>query len=208
MLLRRDDPDYTLPVLLDVGTHNQERLDDPLYIGWRHARVTGADYDDFVEAFVTAVVQRWPDVLLQWEDFAGGNAGRLLARYRDRLCTFNDDIQSTAAIAVATLHGGDQCHRGCRSPATDRPRRSRFGRYRHRSLLLRAMVEAGADEQEARRRFYAVDRPGLLVEGMNGHHAGPGAVRAEPGGGRRLDHAEAGADRPPRCGVSTPSRRC
>src|ERR1700752_259673 len=89
-------PAETLPVLLDVGTNNREPLADPLYVGWRHERIRGADYDGFVEAFVEAVCRRWPNVLLQWEDFAGANAGRLLARYRDRLCTFNDDIQVTA----------------------------------------------------------------------------------------------------------------
>ena len=96
-------PEETLPILLDVGTNNQERLKDPLYMGWRHERITGAEYDEFVEAFVTAVMERWPDVLLQWEDFAGYHAGPLLERYRDRLCTFNDDIQSTASVALATL---------------------------------------------------------------------------------------------------------
>src|SRR5262245_35823987 len=96
-------PDRTLPILLDVGTDNQDRLGDPLYVGWRHARVRGDDYDAFVETFVDAVARRWPDVLLQWEDFAGANAGRLLERYRDRLCTFNDDIQGTAAVAAGTL---------------------------------------------------------------------------------------------------------
>ncbi|MGE0148720.1 MAG: oxaloacetate-decarboxylating malate dehydrogenase, partial [Parvibaculaceae bacterium] len=93
-------PDETLPILLDVGTNNEERLRDPLYIGWRHERVRGADYDGFIEEFIAAVSERWPDVLLQWEDFAGANAGTLLARYRDRLCSFNDDIQGTAAIAA------------------------------------------------------------------------------------------------------------
>ncbi|MGC1547735.1 MAG: oxaloacetate-decarboxylating malate dehydrogenase, partial [Rhodanobacter sp.] len=96
-------PDETLPILLDVGTNNQERLTDPLYVGWRHERVTGSEYDDFIEEFVSAVHERWPDVLLQWEDFAGSNASRMLERYRDRLCTFNDDIQGTAAVAAGTL---------------------------------------------------------------------------------------------------------
>src|ERR1700722_19733015 len=71
-------PEETLPILLDVGTNNQERLKDPLYMGWRHERITGAEYDEFVDAFVTAVMERWPDVLLQWEDFAGYHAGPLL----------------------------------------------------------------------------------------------------------------------------------
>ena len=96
-------PDQTLPIQLDVGTNNRERLDDPVYVGWRHERIEGEDYDAFIEAFVEAVRDRWPDVLLQWEDFAGHNAARLLERYRDRLCTFNDDIQGTAAAAFGTL---------------------------------------------------------------------------------------------------------
>jgi len=161
-------PAETLPVLLDVGTNNQERLADPLYIGWRHARVTGADYDEFVEEFVTSVSDRWPDVLLQWEDFAGSHASRLLARYRDRLCTFNDDIQSTAAVAAATLMAAVKVtgvplieqriallgagSAGCGIAA----------------LLLRGMVEEGLSEDKARRQFFAVDRYGLLVEGMTG----------------------------------------
>src|SRR5580700_2191252 len=96
-------PEFTLPILLDAGTNNSERLADPLYIGWRHERIRGAQYDDFVAAFVDALCERWPNVLLQWEDFAGSNAARLLERYRRRLCTFNDDIQGTAAVAAATL---------------------------------------------------------------------------------------------------------
>src|SRR5580704_10283715 len=86
-------PEHCLPILLDVGTDNEERLKSPIYIGWRHHRVRGQEYDDFVETFVSAVKSRWPHVLLQWEDFAGTNAARLLARYRNQLCTFNDDIQ-------------------------------------------------------------------------------------------------------------------
>jgi malate dehydrogenase (oxaloacetate-decarboxylating) len=159
-------PEKTLPVMLDVGTNNQERLDDPIYVGWRHARITGAEYDEFVEEFVAAVNDRWPDVLLQWEDFAGSHAGRLLARYRDRLCTFNDDIQSTAAVAAATLVAATNVS-GTPLP---QQRIALLGAGSAGSgiaaLLLRAMVEAGAREDEARRRFFAMDRYGLLVEGM------------------------------------------
>src|SRR5271168_1978749 len=96
-------PEHCLPVLLDVGTDNEALLNEPIYIGWQHQRVRGKEYDDFVEAFVSAVERRWPHILLQWEDFAGINAARLLDRYRDRLCTFNDDIQGTAAVTTATL---------------------------------------------------------------------------------------------------------
>ena len=96
-------PEHCLPVLLDVGTDNEALLRDPIYIGWEHKRIRGQEYDDFVEAFVAAVERRWPHILLQWEDFAGTNATRLLERYRNRLCTFNDDIQGTAAVTTATL---------------------------------------------------------------------------------------------------------
>ena len=161
-------PAETLPVLLDVGTDNQERLADPLYIGWRHARVTGADYDEFVEEFVNSVSDRWPDVLLQWEDFAGSHASRLLARYRDRLCTFNDDIQSTAAVAAATLMAAVIV---TGVPLTEQ-RIALLGAGSAgcgiAALLLRGMIEEGLSEDTARRRFFAVDRYGLLVEGMTG----------------------------------------
>jgi malate dehydrogenase (oxaloacetate-decarboxylating) len=161
-------PEETLPILLDVGTNNQERLNDPLYIGWRHKRVTGAEYDDFVAAFVEAVMERWPDVLLQWEDFAGSNAGRLLARYRDKLCTFNDDIQSTASVALATLMAAVNV---TGIPLT-KQRVALLGAGSAGcgilSLILQAMIDEGISEEDARRQFYAVDRNGLLVEGMPG----------------------------------------
>jgi malate dehydrogenase (oxaloacetate-decarboxylating) len=96
-------PATTLPIMLDVGTNNAQCLTDPIYVGWRHERVRGAAYDQFIEAFVSAVIERWPHVLLQWKDFARDNATRLLERYRDRLCTFNDDIQGTAVVTTGTL---------------------------------------------------------------------------------------------------------
>ena len=160
-------PSHTLPILLDVGTDNAERLADPLYLGWRHARVRGQDYDDFVEAFVSAVQERWPNVLLQWEDFAGSNSGRLLERYRDRLCTFNDDIQGTAAVAAGTLLAAVKV---TGVPLTEQ-RIAVLGAGSAgcgiAGLIMEAMVEDGLDEEEARRRFYMVDMPGLLIEGMN-----------------------------------------
>src|SRR5258706_1215541 len=161
-------PATTLPIMLDTGTDNPERLADPLYLGWKHERLRGQDYDDFVEAFVSAVVARWPHGLLQWEDFARGNAGRLLARYRDRLCTFNDDIQGTAAVAAGALLAAVQ--------VTKVPLREQrivivgagsagcgIG-----ALILREMIDDGASEAEARGRFFAVDRDGLLVQAMPG----------------------------------------
>ncbi|HTU54945.1 MAG TPA: NAD-dependent malic enzyme [Acetobacteraceae bacterium] len=161
-------PGHTLPILLDTGTNNPERLADPLYIGWRHERVRGAEYDDFVESFVSAVEKRWPHVLLQWEDFAGANAGRLLARYRDRLCTFNDDIQGTAAVAAGTLLSAINV---TGIPLKEQ-RVALLGAGSAGigicSLIVSAMVEAGLSREEAFSRFYAVDRDGLLVEGMSG----------------------------------------
>jgi malate dehydrogenase (oxaloacetate-decarboxylating) len=157
-------PEHCLPVLLDVGTDNEHLLNDPIYVGWQHERVRGQEYDDFVEAFVSAVMRRWPHILLQWEDFAGSNAARLLERYRDRLCTFNDDIQGTAAVATATILAA--------VTATGIPLREQkiailgFGSagIGIADLLLTAVKEAGLSDEEARKRFYAVDRFGLIVE--------------------------------------------
>jgi len=98
-------PERTLPIVLDVGTNNAERLNDPEYLGWRHERVTGQEYFDFVNQFVQAVKQELPQTCLQWEDFATPHAQPILERYHDQLLTFNDDIQGTAAVAVGAILG-------------------------------------------------------------------------------------------------------
>jgi malate dehydrogenase (oxaloacetate-decarboxylating) len=165
-------PEHCLPILLDVGTDNEALLNDEIYIGWKHNRIRGQEYDDFVEAFVSAVEKRWPHILLQWEDFAGVNASRLLDRYRDRLCTFNDDIQGTAAVTTATLLAAVH--------ATGIPLRDQtiamFGAGSAGigiiNLLIAAMKEEGLSEAEARKRIYAFNRYGLLVEGCRGIRPG------------------------------------
>ena len=161
-------PATTLPILLDVGTDNPDCLADPLYIGWRNERVRGQEYDDFIEAFISAVVKRWPRVLLQWEDFAKNNATRMLDRYRDRLCTFNDDIQGTAAVATGALLAAVNV---TGVPLTEQ-RVAVLGAGSAgcgiASLIRAAMRDAGLSESEAATRFFMVDRDGLLLEGMTG----------------------------------------
>jgi len=158
------DPATTLPIMLDVGTNNADCLADPFYIGWRHERVRGREYDDFLEAFITAVHKRWPKVLLQWEDFHKNNANRLLARYRDRLCSFNDDIQGTASVATGALLAAVRI---TGTPLTEQRIAILGGGSAGTGiadLIKRAMVEQGLSEEEACRRFYIVDRFGLLTE--------------------------------------------
>ena len=161
-------PRQCLPVLLDVGTDNEDRLRDPIYVGWKQRRVRGAPYDEFIDAFVQSVKARWPQVLLQWEDFAGANAARLLARYRDQLCTFNDDIQGTAAIALATLQAATAI---TGIPLTEqRIVIVGFGSagLGIASILAEAAKRAGLTSDAAHDLFYAIDKDGLLVEGMSG----------------------------------------
>jgi malate dehydrogenase (oxaloacetate-decarboxylating) len=158
-------PENCLPILLDVGTDNEERLEDPIYVGWRNKRVRGPEYDDFVDTFVSAVKARWPHVLLQWEDFAGSNAARFLARYRNQLCTFNDDIQGTAAITTTTLISAIN--------VTGIPLEQQkilivgFGSagLGITSLLEQFIEERGLSQAQARARFYAMDQYGLISQG-------------------------------------------
>ena len=158
-------PERTLPVVLDVGTNNVERLKDPEYLGWRHERVTGDAYYDFVDQFVQAVKQELPNTLLQWEDFASTHARPLLERYRDQLLTFNDDIQSTAAVALGAILGAVKV---AGAPLKEQ-RVVMLGAGSAgvgvADLLRAAMQEAGLSDEDARRRFWFVDKDGLLHSG-------------------------------------------
>ena len=160
-------PAHCLPIMLDTGTENLELLADPLYTGLEQRRVRGADYDAFIEEFVDAVREVFPHVLLQWEDFATENAIHLLERYRDRLCTFNDDIQGTAAVTLAALLGA--C-RGAGVPLTEQ-RVLFLGAGASATgvagLIVSAMVRQGLDVSEARRRVALVDSKGLVTAGRD-----------------------------------------
>ncbi|EHQ9268002.1 NAD-dependent malic enzyme [Vibrio parahaemolyticus] len=159
-------PAYTLPIVLDVGTNNPQRLADPMYMGWRHPRITGTDYDAFVEEFIQAVQRRWPDALIQFEDFAQKNAMPLLERYKDRICCFNDDIQGTAAVTVGSLLAA------CKAAGTQlsKQRITFLGAGSAgcgiAEAIIAQMVSEGISDEKARSQVYMVDRWGLLQEGM------------------------------------------
>ena len=158
-------PERTLPIVLDVGTNNQERLNDPEYLGWRHERITGQDYFDFIDQFVQAVKQEFPETCLQWEDFANSHARPILERYRDELLTFNDDIQGTAAVALGAILGAIKV-----SGKSLRDQQIVIFGAGSAAIgvadgLRAAMKEEGLTEQEARSRFWLLNSKGVLHSG-------------------------------------------
>lgn len=160
-------PARTLPIVLDVGTNNEDLLRDPLYIGWRHERVTGDAYLEFVDAFVDSVCKVWPNVLLQFEDFAIQHATPLLERYRDRLCMFNDDVQGTASVALGTLLSAVSAAGGRLVDQTLAIVGGGSAGCGIAEQVISAMVEDGLAERDARARIFVVDRTGLLHDGMS-----------------------------------------
>ena len=161
-------PAYTLPVVLDAGTNNKDLLSDPMYMGWRHPRISGAEYDEFVDMFIQAVKRRWPNVLLQFEDFAQKNATPLLNRYRDELCCFNDDIQGTAAVTVASLVAASQSIGQKLSETNLVFVGAGSAGCGIAEQAVSWMVREGLNETEARHRIWMVDRYGLLMEDTPG----------------------------------------
>lgn len=157
-------PANTLPIMLDVGTNNQQLLADPRYMGWRHERIAGDEYTAFVETVMQAIQHRWPNVVVQFEDFAQANAMPLLDRYRDQFCCFNDDIQGTAAVCVATLMAACQAKQ-----EHMRDQRVVFMGAGSAGCgiaeqVIAVMVAEGLSETQARTQIFMIDRPGLLTQ--------------------------------------------
>lgn len=157
-------PAVTLPIVLDVGTDNHEFLQDPLYLGWRHERVRGAEYDAFIERFVIAVKKCWPNALLQFEDFAKGNAARLLEKYRDQLCTFNDDIQGTGAVAAAGVMAAVRAIGGKMKDQKVVILGAGSAAMGIGDQIVMAMRQEGVDLVSARAKIWLVDSQGLVLK--------------------------------------------
>ena len=158
-------PERTLPIVLDVGTNNAERLDDPEYLGWRHERITGDDYFAFIEQFVDAIKEELPETCLQWEDFANPHARPILERYQDQLLTFNDDIQGTAAVALGAILGAIKVT----GKSLNDQQIVVFGAGSAAAGvadgLRAAMTEEGLTKEEARTRFWLINSKGVLHSG-------------------------------------------
>ena len=161
-------PAYTLPVMLDVGTNNEKLLADPMYMGARHKRIGQEEYNEFVDMFIQAIYRRWPEVMLQFEDFAQPNAMPLLERYRDKICCFNDDIQGTAAVAVGTILAACKSKNAKLSEQKVAFVGAGSAGCGIAEQIIQQMCREGISDSQARSQVFMVDRFGLLSEGMQG----------------------------------------
>lgn len=157
-------PAYTLPITIDVGTNNQQLLNDPIYMGWRQPRISGDEYYNFVDEVIRGIRRRWPKALIQFEDFAQKNAMPLLNKYRDAICCFNDDIQGTAAVSVGSLIAASRA-------AGKQLKDQRIAFLGAGSAgcgiaeqIVAQMVAEGLSDAEARKQVFMVDRFGLITE--------------------------------------------
>lgn len=159
-------PAYTLPVMLDVGTNNPKLLNDPMYMGARHERINQEQYYEFVDMFISAARRRWPEVMIQFEDFAQPNAMPLLKKYREKVCCFNDDIQGTAAVTLGTILAACRVRGAKLSDMNVAFVGSGSAGCGIAEMLIQQMVFEGLSDAEARKHVYMIDRYGLLTEGM------------------------------------------
>lgn len=162
------DPAVTLPVELDVGTNRKDLLDDPLYLGVRHARLEGKAYDDFMHRFVTALQRRFPRVLLQWEDFSKQKAFDVLDRYRDVLPSFNDDVQGTGAVVLSGLLAAQRAGQINLKQQTYLVHGAGAGGVGVARQIARGLVLQGLTPQQARERIYLIDSKGLILKDRKG----------------------------------------
>ena len=161
------NPNNYLPIFLDAGTNNKELLEDPLYLGWRHERVSGEDYDEMMKLFVEAVKDEFPGVFLHWEDFGRANARKNLERFQDELCSFNDDMQGTAVVTVAALLSAVKASGNSFSDQKVVVFGAGTAGAGIADEILKTFVRFGLSESDARKRFWLIDRNGLLVDDMD-----------------------------------------
>lgn len=161
------NPNHVLPIVLDVGTNNETHLNDPRYCGWKSKRLSGTDYDKFIEVFVHAVKKVFPSVYLHWEDFGRDNARRNLEKYRHFICSFNDDMQGTGTVALACLLAGVNAAKADLRKQKIVMMGAGTAGVGIVDQICRAMVALGLSEEEARKNFWLIDRQGLLLSNMD-----------------------------------------
>lgn len=164
------NPRHILPIQIDVGTNNKTLLNDPMYLGWRHRRIEGKEYDDFINLVFNAIVKKFPKIFIHCEDFGISNARKILSHYQDKLCLFNDDIQGTGATALACVLSGLKVTGGQLADQRFVIFGAGTAGVGIADQLVNALVSSGLSREEAYRRFWLIDKPGLLLDNMSDLH--------------------------------------